>query len=179
MLGGFTIEPLAATHVDELEPLWNALREHHAALAPEWGEPRAREDSWAIKRPDFARWLDEEGGFCLVARATDNGTAVGCAVVKLNGPETIWPMERSGELDTLSVLPDWRSAGVGSALIAAARQQSEDAALMFEWFDRVGYDVDIAVLRRDFPEVRWHSFADWARAFDWSALERTASAAAS
>src|SRR6202022_4301392 len=47
--------------------------------------------------------------------------------------------------------------------IAAARQQSEDAALMFEWFDRVGYDADIAPLRRDFSEVRWHSFADWAR----------------
>jgi uncharacterized protein YbjT (DUF2867 family) len=47
--------------------------------------------------------------------------------------------------------------------IAAARQQSEDAALMFEWFDRAGYDVDIAALRRDFQEVRWHSFADWAR----------------
>jgi len=61
--------------------------------------------------------------------------------------------------------------------IAAARQQSEDAALMFEWFDRVGYDADIAALRRDFSEVRWHSFADWARAFDWSVLERTSSAA--
>ncbi|BAV51823.1 NmrA family protein [Mesorhizobium loti] len=51
--------------------------------------------------------------------------------------------------------------------IAAARQQSEDAALMFEWFDRVGYDVDIAALHSQFPEVRWHSFADWARAFNW------------
>ncbi|KRB14917.1 nucleoside-diphosphate sugar epimerase [Mesorhizobium sp. Root695] len=59
--------------------------------------------------------------------------------------------------------------------IAAARQQSEDAALMFEWFDRVGYDVDIAALRKEFPEVRWHGFADWARSFDWSVLERTAS----
>jgi uncharacterized protein YbjT (DUF2867 family) len=61
--------------------------------------------------------------------------------------------------------------------IAAARQQSEDAALMFEWFDGVGYDVDIAALHRDFQEVRWHSFADWARKFDWSALERTSSTA--
>jgi uncharacterized protein YbjT (DUF2867 family) len=61
--------------------------------------------------------------------------------------------------------------------IAAARQQSEDAALMFEWFDRVGYDVDIAALQRDFPEVRWHSFADWAHQFDWSVLNRTSSAA--
>jgi uncharacterized protein YbjT (DUF2867 family) len=56
--------------------------------------------------------------------------------------------------------------------IAMARQQSEDTALMFEWFDRVGYDADIAALRRDFPEVRWHGFRDWARAFDWKALER-------
>lgn len=56
--------------------------------------------------------------------------------------------------------------------IATARQQSEDAALMFEWFDRVGYDADIAALRREFPEVHWLSFADWARAYDWSALER-------
>jgi hypothetical protein len=56
-------------------------------------------------------------------------------------------------------------------------QQSEDAALMFEWFDGVGYDVDIAALHRDFQEVRWHSFADWARKFDWSALERTSSTA--
>jgi uncharacterized protein YbjT (DUF2867 family) len=61
--------------------------------------------------------------------------------------------------------------------IAAARQQSEDAALMFEWFDRTGYDADIAALRRDFQEVRWHSFADWAHEFDWSVLERTSSAA--
>ena len=44
---------------------------------------------------------------------------------------------------------------------------------MFEWFDRVGYDVDIAALQRDFLEVRWHSFADWAREFDWRVLEQT------
>ncbi|MCA1407260.1 NmrA/HSCARG family protein [Ensifer sp. IC3342] len=60
--------------------------------------------------------------------------------------------------------------------IAAARQQSEDAALMFEWFDRVGYDVDIAALRREFPEVRWHGFADWARVFDWSVLDQASAA---
>jgi uncharacterized protein YbjT (DUF2867 family) len=59
--------------------------------------------------------------------------------------------------------------------IAAARQQSKDAALMFEWFDRVGYDTDIAAFRRDFSEVRWHSFADWAREFDWNVLEGTSS----
>lgn len=61
--------------------------------------------------------------------------------------------------------------------IAVARQQSEDAALMIEWFDRVGYDVDIGALRKEFPEVRWHSFSDWAREFDWSVLGQATSAA--
>ncbi|TAX72523.1 NmrA/HSCARG family protein [Rhizobium leguminosarum] len=58
--------------------------------------------------------------------------------------------------------------------IAAIRQQSEDTALMFEWFDRTGYDADIAALRRDFPEVGWHNYADWAKGFDWSALGKAA-----
>ncbi|MDC9809201.1 MULTISPECIES: NmrA/HSCARG family protein [Rhizobium] len=58
--------------------------------------------------------------------------------------------------------------------IAAIRQQSEDTALMFEWFDRTGYEADIAALRRDFPEVGWHSYADWARGFDWSVLGKAA-----
>jgi uncharacterized protein YbjT (DUF2867 family) len=60
--------------------------------------------------------------------------------------------------------------------IAAARQQSEDVALMFEWFNNAGYSVDIAGLRREFPEVRWHRFADWAKGFDWSVLDRASAA---
>jgi len=58
--------------------------------------------------------------------------------------------------------------------IAAIRQQSEDTALMFEWFDRTGYDADIAALRRDFPEVGWHRYADWAKGFDWSVVDKAA-----
>jgi len=58
--------------------------------------------------------------------------------------------------------------------IAAVRQMSDDAALMYEWFNRTGYDADIAALRRDFPEVSWHSYADWAKGFDWSVLDKAA-----
>jgi hypothetical protein len=41
---------------------------------------------------------------------------------------------------------------------------------MFEWFDRVGYDVDIVGLRGLYPEVAWHGFRVWAREQDWSAI---------
>jgi hypothetical protein len=42
----------------------------------------------------------------------------------------------------------------------AVRAQSEDMALMFEWFDRTGYAADIKILRRDFPDVTWHTFEE-------------------
>src|SRR5918998_2670671 len=46
----------------------------------------------------------------------------------------------------------------------------EDGARMFEWFDRVGYSADIEGLRGEHPEVGWHTFEDWAKEQDWSAL---------
>ena len=46
----------------------------------------------------------------------------------------------------------------------------EDGARMLEWFDRVGYSADIEALRREHPEVGWHTFEDWAKEQDWSVL---------
>jgi uncharacterized protein YbjT (DUF2867 family) len=53
------------------------------------------------------------------------------------------------------------------------RAQSEDMALMFEWFDSTGYAADIESLRRDFPGVKWHTFEEWAREQDWSVLDQS------
>jgi uncharacterized protein YbjT (DUF2867 family) len=53
--------------------------------------------------------------------------------------------------------------------LADVRATSEDSALMFEWFDRVGYSVDIPGLRHTYPEVEWSTFEGWARSQDWSA----------
>jgi uncharacterized protein YbjT (DUF2867 family) len=46
--------------------------------------------------------------------------------------------------------------------IEQVRQYSEDTALMLEWFDRVGYDADIAGLEREFGH-RATKLPDWAR----------------
>jgi len=45
--------------------------------------------------------------------------------------------------------------------LEAMRAGSEDQARMFEWLDRVGFSADIAALRREYPEVGWHSFEEW------------------
>ncbi|WP_412537940.1 NmrA/HSCARG family protein [Longispora sp. K20-0274] len=50
------------------------------------------------------------------------------------------------------------------------RRHSGDLAAMFEYFQTTGLDVDVAGLRRDFPEIGWHTFADWASAQNWPAL---------
>ena len=46
----------------------------------------------------------------------------------------------------------------------------EDMALMYEWFEKVGYTIDRQALAREFPDVRWTTFETWARTFDWGAF---------
>ncbi len=48
------------------------------------------------------------------------------------------------------------------------RKQSADFAQMYDWFNRVGYSVDIPKLKRDYPQVHWRSFPEWSRMQDWS-----------
>src|ERR1700686_707382 len=50
------------------------------------------------------------------------------------------------------------------------QRMGEDAAKMYDWLDRVGYTVDRAALRREFPDVAFHDFESWAKTQDWNAL---------
>ena len=51
------------------------------------------------------------------------------------------------------------------------RKQSEDLVLMFEWFERVGYSVNIVELRQAFPEVPWLTYKEWLAEQDWRILD--------
>jgi uncharacterized protein YbjT (DUF2867 family) len=50
------------------------------------------------------------------------------------------------------------------------QRMGEDAVKMYEWFDRVGFAVDRAALRREFPDVAFHDFESWTKTQDWSGL---------
>lgn len=54
--------------------------------------------------------------------------------------------------------------------LMAVRSRSAELELLFGWLQREGFRAEISHLRQDFPEVGWHSFLDWARLQDWSAL---------
>lgn len=46
----------------------------------------------------------------------------------------------------------------------------EDAAKMYAWFDEAGFKVDLAPLRREFPDIAFHNFEAWAKTQNWNAL---------
>jgi uncharacterized protein YbjT (DUF2867 family) len=68
------------------------------------------------------------------------------------------------------------SAAIGTPVAAeevplsSVRKWSTDLAAMFEYFTTTGLDVDATGLRRNYPEVDWHSFSDWAADQEWRTL---------
>ena len=50
------------------------------------------------------------------------------------------------------------------------RQASEDLAVMYEWFERIGTGVDVAALHKQYPEVNWLTFRDWVKSQNWGDL---------
>ncbi len=53
-----------------------------------------------------------------------------------------------------------------SVPIEEVRKGSEDAAIMYEWFDAVGYDVDVKGLIRE-SGIRPMTLVEWAAEIEW------------
>ncbi len=54
--------------------------------------------------------------------------------------------------------------------MSVVKEQSDDMAAMFEWFDQVGYNVDLPELHESFPEIDWQSYSQWVESQDWGFL---------
>ena len=50
------------------------------------------------------------------------------------------------------------------------RKFDDDMAMMFDWLQQSGYNVDMNNLHSKFPNVVWQSYAQWADSTDWSSL---------
>jgi GNAT superfamily N-acetyltransferase len=108
--------------LDEIRPLWLALRDHHHDVAPGLGSIRDDDDSWSRRRAQYERWLADERSFFLLARR--DGRAIGYAFVRTEAVESpTW--RKAGEssvLETLSLLPEARGTGLGTRLVAMVRE---------------------------------------------------------
>lgn len=108
--------------IDAVEPLWNALQEHHVRVTPELDPQTPKRelgDAWRMRRSKYVRWLADSETFFVVAE--DESGPVGYAFVTVGPGYASWKTgERAGVLETLSVLPEHRGSGVGANLIEAA-----------------------------------------------------------
>ncbi len=110
------------SELDLIEPLWNALREHHSSVTPDLGDPRSRRESWQRRRRQYEGWLAGQDAFLLLAER--DGEQLGYAMVQTREGSPTWPLsERAGEIETLSVRPGERGGGTGSALLDAVRKE--------------------------------------------------------
>ena len=107
--------------LDDVEPLWNALQEHHSEIVPSLGgvaPGREPADAWRRRRAMYESWLEQRGTFLLIAEKC--GHPVGYAFVTIRPGYAAWETdERLAELATLSVLPEHRRKGIGAALLHA------------------------------------------------------------
>lgn len=115
-----------ADALDEIKPLWTALKNHHGACTPGMA---VREDaeSWRMRRRDYEGWLSEEGAFLLLAR--QDGRPVGYALVRMDGAGPTW------------MQPDRRAIVQDIAVDAAARGGGVGRALLDRVHDETGCDV--------------------------------------
>jgi GNAT superfamily N-acetyltransferase len=109
--------------VAELRPLWLALRTHHAEVAPDLGPVREDDETWRMRREQYERWLTEDPrNFVLLARR--HGRAIGYAFARMDEHASpTWARGAVLDVETLSVLPEARGAGVGKRLLERLRAE--------------------------------------------------------
>jgi GNAT superfamily N-acetyltransferase len=128
-----TIVESGVERLDDVEPLWRAMHEHHAEVAGEAREVapfRSAEVSWQRRRTEFERWMGTGDAWLLIAER--EGSPVGFAFFRVG--ESDWSFEtdeRMGELEALSVEPELRRWGIGSMLMEQVEQRLADAGVGF------------------------------------------------
>jgi ribosomal protein S18 acetylase RimI-like enzyme len=150
------IERREADVIDELEPLWLTLKNHHGACTP--GQPVYDDaTSWRQRKEEYADWVAEEGSFFLVAR--DGGRAVGYALVLIHAGSPTWiEPPRLAVVQDLAVASDQQGKGVGRALLDSVHDESgcdvvelavlsaNESAVRF--YERLGFERRVETLRR-------------------------------
>jgi ribosomal protein S18 acetylase RimI-like enzyme len=119
--------------LDRLRPLWLELHHHHQEVGGDELGPYVDDaTSWRECRAMFAGYL-ERGGFALLAER--DGELVGYAMVAISPvtetllPDTWQTGPRVGEIESLSVAPGERGAGIGSALLDRIDAELEAAGV--------------------------------------------------
>ena len=103
--------------IDELEPLWLSMFDHHLSTGAAGLAVVARSESWPRRQALYQQLLQSDDAFVVLARR--GPTAVGYALAHVHdAPDDTWDTgDRIGEVESLAVLPTERGRGLGTLLL--------------------------------------------------------------
>src|SRR5919198_2140024 len=115
-----TISLAGPERIDELEPVYRALYEHHVAVttwrpAPERGPDVA----WRRRRGRWGKTLSSRDGILLVAERAGRiiGALIGEVENPAEGSDTFAVPTSTAHVHDLAVLPEAQGGGIGRALM--------------------------------------------------------------
>jgi ribosomal protein S18 acetylase RimI-like enzyme len=104
-----------------VEPLWIAVHHRHAETMPELAPFVGDDESWAVREQLYEELLAKPDTLMLLA--FDGSAAIGYGLAHVMAVEDSWipdtwqTGQRIGEIESLSVLPEYRGSGLGSVLL--------------------------------------------------------------
>jgi ribosomal protein S18 acetylase RimI-like enzyme len=102
-------------------PLWVAVHHRHAEAMPELAPYVSDDETWRVRRVLYEELLAKPDTLLLLAFVDDAAVGYGLAhVLPVDDtwiPDTWVTGSRIGEIESLSVLPEYRGSGLGSELL--------------------------------------------------------------
>ncbi|GFG54831.1 hypothetical protein CQY20_14945 [Mycolicibacterium agri] len=107
--------------LDLLEPLWVAVHQRHREAMPELAPYVSDAETWRARRALYEQLIASPDTLLLIAFVGENAVGYGLThVLPVAGSwiEDTWVTgDRVGEIESLSVLPEYRGSGLGSELL--------------------------------------------------------------
>jgi ribosomal protein S18 acetylase RimI-like enzyme len=110
-----------AEDLDRVEPLWVAVHHRHAETMPELAPYVSDQETWRVRRVLYSELLAKPDTLLLIADVDD--TAVGYGLTHVLPVDETWIPDtwvtgsRIGEIESLSVVPQFRGSGLGSEML--------------------------------------------------------------
>jgi ribosomal protein S18 acetylase RimI-like enzyme len=162
-----TISLAGAERIDDLEPIYRTLYEHHVAIAKWRPAPeRGLETAWERRRGRYEGTLSTPDGILLVAER--DGRVVGALIGEVDDPadgsDVFAVPTRIAHVHDLAVLPDAQGHGIGRALMDRFEEElrerdvgeyglevmpGNDSALRF--YESMGFELANLTLRKHLP----------------------------
>ena len=121
MVTQWRVLPAGLGELHLVEPLWVAVHHRHAESMPHLGPYVSDAQTWSVRRALYEEVLAKPDTLLLIAFVDDDAVGYGLAhVLAVDDtwiPDTWETGPRIGEIESLSVLPQFRGGGLGSELL--------------------------------------------------------------